>query len=476
LIRYSFAIKHDTIKDLKCDHAYSNSFPTVLKYVISLSGLKENYNPGLISFLLFVLILIAKFDRNTIPLLMEKTMRIGILRETKNPPDRRVPLTPPQIIAMEELYPNVEFFVQPCDSRCYSNEEYEYLNIPLKEDLSNCDILMGIKEVDMRTFIEGKTYVFFAHVGKKQSQNREMLREMALRKITLIDYEYLTTLKGERVATFGRWAGIIGAYNGLRARGIRTNRFRLKPAHQCRDIEEMWAGLRLIDLKPGLKILITGKGRVAHGALETLNVCNIVRVDPDDFVKREFDVPVVCMIGPENYVIHWNRKRFSYSHFKKYPCKYESAFLPFTRVTDILITGHYWDPRSPVFFSGDDMKSREFKISVIADISCDMNGPIPSTLRAATISDPFYGYNPLLECEEPAFTSPVNITMMTVDNLPGELPRDASADFGNQLMKSVLHNLFSDPESEMLKNSTVLKNGNLTSSFAYLTDYLNFES
>jgi len=404
---------------------------------------------------------------------MGKTLKIGILRETRNPPDRRVPLTPPQIIALEEQYPYVEFQVQPSDIRCYSNEEYEYLDIPLKEDLHDCDILMGIKEIDRRTFIPGKTYIFFAHVGKKQSHNREMFREMAEKNISLIDYEYLTTDKGARVVAFGRYAGIVGAYNGLRARGIKTNRFRLKPAYQCHDLDEMWAGLRLIELSHGLKVLVTGKGRVANGAMETLSICNLVQVEPEEFLNREFDVPVVCQIGPEHYTRHEGGQKFSFTHFTKHPEEYESAFLPFTRVTDMLITGHYWDLKSPVFFTKEDMKRPDFRISVIADISCDVNGPIPSTLRATTISDPFYGYNPHLEIEETAFTRPTNITVMAIDNLPGELPRDASHEFGEQLMLKTLHDLMTDTESPMIERATILKNGQLTSPFSYLDDYLD---
>ena len=406
---------------------------------------------------------------------MEKTVKIGILRETKNPPDRRVPLTPPQIVAIEELYPFAEFFVQPSDFRCYTNEEYEYLDIPLKEDLQDCDILLGVKEVDKRTLFPDKTYLFFAHVAKKQPHNREMFREMSEKNISLIDYEYLTTDKGDRVVAFGRWAGIVGAYNALRARGIRTNGFRLKPASQCHDLDEMWAGLRLIELKSDLKILVTGRGRVSNGALETLNVCNIVQVSPEEYLNQEFDVPVVCQIGPEHYVRHKTSQKFSFSHFSKHPGEYESAFLPLTRVTDILITGHYWDPRSPHFFSKEEMKKSDFRISVIADISCDINGPIPSTLRATTISEPFYGYNPFLEKEEPPFTRPTNITVMSIDNLPGELPRDASHDFGRQLMQNALHDLLADPGSPMLERATILKNGKLPPMFAYLEDYLKFE-
>jgi len=403
--------------------------------------------------------------------IMERTIKIGILRETKNPPDRRVPLTPPQIIALEELYPFVEFFVQPSDNRCYSDEEYDYLDIPLKEDLKDCDILLGVKEVDKRTFIPEKTYLFFAHVAKKQPHNREMFRVMSEKKIRLIDYEYLTTEKGQRVVAFGRHAGIVGAYNGLRARGIKTNRFKLKPAYQCHDLEEMWAGLRLIQFVPGIKILVTGEGRVASGAMETLSICNIVEVTREEFLTKDFDIPVVCQIGPQHYTRNKKGLPFDFKDFTKNPCDYESAFLPFTKVTDIFITGHFWDPYSPVFFTSENMRSPDFRISIIADISCDVNGPIPSTIRVSTIADPFYAYNPRLETEEPAFSSPSNITVMAVDNLPGELPRDASLDFGKMLMKSVMYDILTQTESPMIERATILRDGNLTSAFSYLRDY-----
>jgi len=403
---------------------------------------------------------------------MENTLRVGILRETKNPPDRRVPLTPSQIASLQDTYPHVEFYVQPSDFRSYSDDEYEYLGIPLKEDLSNCDILMGVKEVDKRTFIPGKTYLFFAHVAKKQPYNREMLAEMVNRKIRLIDYEYITEESGTRVVAFGRWAGIVGAYNALRARGIKTNRFKLKPAYQCKDLEEMWAGLRMITLKPGLKILVTGEGRVAHGAMETLSICDPAEVSPDDFLTRDFEVPVVCQIGPQHYTKRKDGSPFDFNHFVKHPDQYTSTFLPYTKVADILIACHFWDPASPKFFSAEDARKPDFKISVIADISCDINGPIPTTLRATTIADPFYGYNPQTGREEEAFSSPTNISVMAIDNLPGELPRNASADFGHQLMSSILVDLLSGTESEMVKRATITENGKLSPKFEYLRDYL----
>ena len=403
---------------------------------------------------------------------MDRTLKIGILRETRNPPDRRVPLTPPQIIALEENYPQVEFYVQPSDSRCYSDEEYDYLGIPLREDLSDCDILLGVKEVDKRTFIPGKIYLFFAHVAKKQPQNMEMFRELVANRVTLIDYEYLTTENGQRLVAFGRHAGIVGAYNAIRARGINTNRFKLKPAYQCHDLDEVWAGLRLIQLLPGLRILVTGEGRVATGALETLSVLNLVQVKPEDFLSRQYDVPVMCQIGPRHYVTREEGKPFIFTDFVNNPQDYSSCFLPFAKVTDILITGHFWDPRSPVFFTCEDMRKPDFRISIIADVTCDIKGSIPSTLRASTIADPFYGFNPFLEKEEPAFSRPGNVTVMAVDNLPGELPRDASQDFGKQLMNFVLHDLFTDQGSQMITRATITESGKLTTRYKYLEDYI----
>jgi alanine dehydrogenase len=407
---------------------------------------------------------------------MEKRVKVGLLRETKTPPDRRVPLTPAQVVELQEKYPFVDFYVQPSDIRCYSDDEYKYLRIPLREDLGNCDILMGVKEVDKRVFIEGKTYLFFAHVAKKQEHNREMLREILKKKVRLIDYEYLTTDKGQRVVAFGRWAGIVGAYNALRARGIKTTRFKLKPAYQCLDLDEMWAGLRLIRLKPGLKILVTGEGRVASGAMETLSNCsNLVKVSPEDFLAREYDVPVVCQIGPQHYVKHTDGRPFDFNNFVYHPEDYISDFHKFTRVTDVLIAAHYWDPKSPVFFTREDVEKPDFRISVVGDISCDVGGPIPTTLRATSIADPFYSYNRIRHCEEEPFSHPDNITVMSIDNLPGELPRDASSDFGRQLIEHALHDLFLDNDSDMIQRATISAGGSLEPQYRYLSDWVSPE-
>lgn len=402
---------------------------------------------------------------------MSKKMKLGILRETKNPPDKRVPVSPPQIVKMIERFPDVEVYVQPSDIRCFPDEEYNYLELNLKEDLSDCDILIGVKEVEPSTLIPDKTYMFFAHVGKKQDYNRGLLQEIVKKKIKLIDYEYLTDYKGQRIVAFGRWAGIVGAYNGLRARGLYTNAFELKPAHQCRDLEEMFAGLYRVDLKPK-KILVTGGGRVAMGAMETLSELNIREVSPEDFLQKEFDEPVLCRLDPEHYVKHRTGADFNYEHFFQHPDEYVSTFKPYTKVTDIYIACHFWHPKSPVFITKEDMKEPDFNINVIADVSCDVNGPIASTIRASTIADPFYDYNPMTEEEEAPFSSDRNITVMAVDNLPGELPRNASADFGETLIDEVFPSLFGYDDKGIIDRATITGNGKLTEKFSYLQKYL----
>lgn len=400
----------------------------------------------------------------------KKNIKVGILLETKNPPDRRVPLSPPQVQEASELFPNVEFKIQPSQVRCYNDEEYEYLNLNLDKDLSDCDILMGVKEVEKTTFIEGKTYIFFSHVAKKQPYNRTMLQKMMEKKITLIDYEYLTKPDGQRVVAFGRWAGIVGAYNALRARGIRTDNFHLKAAHECHDMDEMFAGLRKVKLGKK-KILITGEGRVAQGALETLSQLKIKQVTKEQFLNNTFDEAVLCQIGPQDYVEHKDGLPFDFRHFIQHPQDYKSTFKPYTKETDIFIACHFWDEKSPNFITADDYRDSDFNISVIADVSCDIGGPIASTLRASTIADPFYGYNPTLEQEQVAFTNPDNITVMAVDNLPGEVPRDSSYGFGKALINNVFDSLFNEDKEKIIERATIIKDGKLTPRYAYMADY-----
>jgi len=397
-------------------------------------------------------------------------MKIGILRETKIPHDRRVPFTPAQIRQLNDRFGKLDVVVQPSEIRCFPDSAYHEAGIMLEDDLTTCDVLMGVKEVEIDTLIPGKTYMFFSHTAKKQPYNRKLLQEIAARKITLVDYEYLTDKNNIRLVAFGKWAGIVGAYNGLRAYGERYRQYLLKPAHQCFDLEEMKKEPDKVKL-PAIKILITGGGRVAGGAMEILASLKLREVNPQEYLEQDFDEPVVCRIDPWYYVRRKDDVEFDLQHFFDHPDMYESTFKPYTKVTDMYIACHYWDPRSPVFMTTSDMREPDFRISIIADVSCDVNGPIPSTIHASTIEEPFYGYFPWTEKETTPFDLR-GITVMAVDNLPGELPRDASEDFGKMLMNQVMPALLGEDDEEIIGRATIIKNGELTDRFKYLQGYL----
>lgn len=405
--------------------------------------------------------------------MLQKKLKIGILRETKSPPDRRVAITPLQTKEILKKFPNIEIFVQTSELRCYRDEEYSNQGLSLTEDLSNCDILIGIKEVDIPSLLSGKTYLFFSHTAKKQPYNRSLLQEIIRKRITLLDYEYLTDRDGFRLVAFGRWAGIVGAYNGLRAWGKRFGTYELKPAHQCFDLKEMFSQLSIVKL-PNIKVLITGGGRVAGGAIETFTGLKLRQVSPEEFLNNTFNESVICRIDPWHYARRKDGGKFdinTFNHFIRFPEEYESTFYPYTKVTDIYIPCHFWDPESPVFMTKEDMCAEDFKMQVIADVSCDINGPVPSTMRASTIADPFYGYNPHTGKETDPFDKN-NITVMAVDNLPGELPRDASKEFGKTLIDKVYPSLLIEDTEGIIERATIVKNGQLTEKFAYLQDFL----
>jgi len=400
-------------------------------------------------------------------------IKIGIIKEADIQHKHKTPLTPAQIIQLKKKYPNLEIYVQSSENRCYSDEEYQYLGIPIVDNLENCNIIFGINKVDVDLLLWDKTYLFFGHLAKGQNKNIELLQALIKKNIKFIDYEYIKNENNKRVVALGRWAGIVGAYNALRARGIRLDSFNLKPAFECHDLDEMWAGLSIIKLRPDLKIVITGEGRAGHGALETLLEAGIMEVSPEEFLTQKFNQPTVTMLNARHYAKHKTLSVFDYNDFKNHPVDYESNMFPFCMEADILIACHYWTPNSPLLFTKEQIKDKRFRISVIADISCDIPGAIPSTLRPTTISTPFYGYNPKTEKEEVAFTNSNNITVMAIDNLPDELPRNSSKALGDQLINNVFPHLLTFKDTPKLLDATITKDKKLTEKFKYLQKFIS---
>lgn len=397
-------------------------------------------------------------------------IKLGIICEGKAHPDKRVPFSPEQCVEIQKRFPHVQVIIQACGHRCFSDAEYQALGLKLSDNISACDILMGIKEVPVEQLIPHKKYLFFSHTIKKQAHNKQLLMAILKNNIQLIDYECLKDINGNRILGFGRYAGLVGSYNGLRAYGIKYHLYELKPAYLCKDKLELEKELDKVQL-PNIKILITGGGRVAHGALEILNLLKIKQVSPEEYKSKHFNEVVFCQLHPEHYNIPLNKLMWNHEYFISHPEAHEAAFLQYSKYTDLYIACHFWDSKAPVFFYKQDIQSPDFKISVIADISCDINGPIPTTIRASVIEEPFYDINRKTFEEKLAFSCPDNITVMSVDNLPCELPRDASVGFGNDLLDKVLPHLLQNDEKKIITNASITNNGKLTPLYQYLSDY-----
>lgn len=401
-------------------------------------------------------------------------MQIGIIREGKTPPDSRVPLTPKQCARILKNYP-IQLVVQPSPNRCYSNNEYEAENVTLTDDLSNCEILMGVKEIPIEQLIPNKTYFFFSHTIKKQAYNRKLLQTIVEKNIRLIDYETLTNEKGKRLIAFGRFAGMVGAHNALQTYAQRTKAFKLKRMRDCRDYAEAKEIYKTIKFPP-IKIVLTGTGRVGKGAAEVLKDMGIKEVEAGDFLTQSYNQPVFTQLMCHNYVARNDRKEFNKTHFYKNPQQYHSIFMPYARAADVMINGIYWDNKAPAFFTTEDMRQDDFNIKVIADVTCDIApvSSIPSTIKASTIAEPIFGFDPMTESEVAPFQEHV-VDMMTIDNLPNEMPRDASKSFGQQFISHILEELLEGYESSVISRATITANGDLTENFEYLRDYLNEE-
>lgn len=401
-----------------------------------------------------------------------KQVKIGILREGKIPPDHRVPLTPKQCKSVEAIYPDVQIVVQPSPVRRYTDDQYREQGITVQEDLSDCEIIFGVKEVNVEDLIPGKKFIFFSHTFKKQPYNRALLQAILDKRIQLIDYEIMKDKFGKRLIGFGRFAGIVGCYNAFRTYGLKHGLYELKPANQCHDRKEVEAELQRISLPNDLRIVLTGYGRVGHGAREIIDLLPIKEVTPDEFLNNEFGEPVFTHLEAEDYYAPKSGKEFDKKEFYSNPQEFVSTFARFLSKTDMYIPCHYWDSKAPFIISKEDLEKENVRLSVVADISCDINGPIASTIRASKISDPIYGYNRATG-EEDDFRKEGVIAVMAVDNLPCELPLDASEDFGNELIKHILPSLLKDDPDDIIgRASETTNDGKLTERYAYLQEYV----
>lgn len=399
------------------------------------------------------------------------TYTIGILSESKEK-ESRSPLSPADAHLLLNTYKNLQIKVEPSQNRVYSNHEYGKAGAEITNDLRNCDLLVGLKEVKKEKIIEGKTYLFFAHVAKMQNNKKEYLKALVNKNITLIDYEYLTQKSEKRIAAFGYWAGIAGVYLGVKAIGKAYNCFDLPTVTKFNNVDELYQMLSKLKL-PNIKIVISGTGNSSKGVINTLKQMNIYPVKPEEFISKETNKPIYTTLSPRDYFIHKQGLSYSKSHFKNTPCEYKSVLHQFVQNCDVYFACHYWEKGMPILLNKQQLSITQNRLRIITDISCDINGSIASSVKETCINYPFYDYNPSNNLVEPAFSSKKNIHVATVPNLPSMLPFDSTNYFSQILAQKVFPLLIEKKENDIIKNATIIKQGNITFAFSYLEKFIN---
>lgn len=398
-------------------------------------------------------------------------MKLGIIKERKNPPDRRVVFSPDELARLKQLHQGITIKVESSDVRVFTDEQYKNMGIEVTDDISDCDIFFGVKEVPVEYLIPNKSYFFFSHTLKKQPQNRKLLQALLEKNIDLYDHETIVDAHNRRLIGFGKYAGFVGAYNSIRAFGIKFELFKLPKAETLSGKEALIAHLKRIVLPP-IKIVNTGTGKVGSGVKEILDAIKIKEVSVENYLTKNYTQPVYTQIDVLDYNIRKDGKVLDFNDFFQHPQEYVSNFERFTKVSDIYITGHFQANEAPDILTRQMLMSKDCKIKVVGDISCDVNSSIACTLRTSTIAEPIYGYLPI-ENKEVDIFHPAAIVVMAVDNLPCELPKDSSEGFGEMFMEYVIPAFFNGDKDGILQRAKMTEKGKLTPRFSYLQDFVD---
>lgn len=429
---------------------------------------------------------------------------IGIRREDKNQWERRVPLTPDHVASL--VAGGLTVVVQPSPIRVFPNEAYVAAGASIQEDLSDCDVVFGVKEIPKELLAKDGSYMYFSHVIKGQPYNMAMLRRLLELGCTLIDYEKVTDDGGRRLVLFGRqagWAGMIDSLWALGKRleheGMTTPLGTIGPAHSYPSLQAAMAAIGeagkaiAADGLPAaiapLAVGFAGYGNVSLGAQEVLDALPTVAVKPAD-------LPAAVAAGDGKKVIKVVFKEedmaiprdpagtFELSDYYDHPERYRGVFARHVPFLSVLINCIYWTPSYPPLISRDLLHGlygggATPKLRMIGDISCDIDGGVECTVKPTDSGDPIYVY----EVAEDRAISGVaghGPVVLAVDNLPCELPLDASRDFGDALLPFVRAIAQADyrlPFGELMlpspiKRAIIAHRGELTPDFRYLNEHL----
>ena len=410
--------------------------------------------------------------------MIRKYFTISIIREARAD-ENRTPITPNQVQTLITKFPNLHILIQSSKNRCFKDDNYAKVGAIIEEDISYSDIIFGVKEVEISKLIDNKCYLFFSHTSKIQKDinqvtqgatimyKKELLREILKRNVTLIDYENIRDNLGKRYIGFGRFAGIVGCYNTLNLY-LKLKKKQLLPrAYEVNNYEKIKELISKQNFNK-LKILLTGRGRAAKGSIEVLEQANIKQISPKDYLNKKYDDAVFCNISTKEYVERNDGKDFYHQDFISNPQAYRSKIKKYLFNTNVLIASHYWNPKSPKLFTLNEIN--EFKnLKIIGDITCDINGSIPTTIRATSIAKPYYSID--INSFQEISLGDEGIAVTAVDNLPSELPCDSSEEFGGAVVSEVLPYLINKDDGR-INRATTASRGKFCPSFSYLENFI----
>ncbi len=432
---------------------------------------------------------------------------IGIRRETKDDLERRAPISPDQVKELVEKN-NLKVIVQPASQRKYTDEQYRNAGAILQEDLSECNIIFGVKEVPIPDLIPNKPFVFFSHTIKGQQYNMPLLKSILDQNITLIDYEPVTNEQGKRIIFFGRFAGIAGMIDSLwilgqrlKYEGYNTPFERIKQAVEYETLEEAENEISAVGkeiaengLPDELTPLITGftgRGNVSKGAQKIYELLPVEKISPGELIdlveSGNYSNRKVysCEFYSPDLYCRKDGAEFNREDFYKHPDLYKSQFEKYIPYLTVLINGIYWEPEfdrlvTKQFITESYKQNKKLSLKVIGDITCDIAGSIELTQKATRYDNPCYVFNPEDQKIYDGWegSGPV---ILAVDKLPTEIPREATTSFGAALLPFVPKLAGTDFSKEFdeldlpeeFRGAVIAHRGKLTPKYEYLYEHIS---
>ena len=431
------------------------------------------------------------------------SLTLGIRREDKNKWEKRTPITPEHVKKLKDEH-GINAIIQTSPIRIFKDKEYQYVGAKIQEDISTANVIFAVKEIPQHLFENNKTYVFFSHVIKGQKKNIPMLKKMMQQECTLIEYEKITDDKNRRLVFFGRYAGLAGMVDSLWAfgqrmkwKGIKTHFSEIEQTVKYKDLDEIKDHLNRVGNKiekNGLNELISpivvgfaGYGNVSRGAQEIIDMLPIREIQPSQLEaiqKNYSDKQIYKVVFKEEDMVEpiSTETEFDLQDYYKNPHLYRSVFEKYIPRLSILMNCIYWDKRYPRLITKDFIEENytlQMKLQVIGDISVDINGAIEFNVKTTDPSEPVFVYNPIREDIIEGFAGD-GVVIMSVDNLPCELPRESSRSFSESLMPfipDIVKADYSVPFEKLdlppeIKKAVILYKGKLTPNYEYINKFL----